>query len=169
MDLLVARRELQRHLRFVQRFFEFVLRRERAGQAVMAAGEIGHEHERVLEFLVRLVEQAGRPQRVGVNRDHVGAARLLLLEGVGFFLRFDELAEAECRLDDADSGLHGKALRLGADGLAERLERLAIPRFLEQQRAELELEVRVVDVAPVHTGHQRRDDDRRYQRHARTE
>jgi hypothetical protein len=37
------------------------LRRERAGQAVMAAREIGYERERVLEFLVRLIEKARRP------------------------------------------------------------------------------------------------------------
>ena len=69
MDLFVARRQLERELRFVERFVELVLRRERARQAVMAARQVRHQRQRVLEFLVRLVEQPGRPQRVGVNRE----------------------------------------------------------------------------------------------------
>jgi hypothetical protein len=104
-----------------------------------------------------------------VNREHVGARRSLGPERGGFLLRLDELAKPERRLDDADTGLHREALGIGTDGLAKRLERLAVTCFFEQQRAELELQVRVVDVAPMNPGDKRRDYDCRYERQARTE
>ena len=48
-------------------------------------------------------------------------------------------------------------LESGADRLAERFERLAVPRLLEQQRRQLELEAGVVDVAPLHARNPPRD------------
>ena len=117
----------------------------------MAARQVGHQRQRVVELLVRLVEQARRPQRVGVDREHVGAARLLLLERGGFALRLDELPQPQRRFDDANARLDGDVLGFGVDGLAEGLERLAVARLFEEQRAELELEIGVVNVrAPLH-------------------
>jgi hypothetical protein len=84
-------------------------------------------------------------------------------------LRLDELAEPQRRLHDANARLDGNTLGLGADRLAEGLERFAIPRFFEEEGAELELEIRVFDVvAPLHTRDERRDHGRRNQRQART-
>ena len=169
MHLVVARRQLERRLRLVQRFVELVLRRQRARQAVVAARQIRRQRQRVAELLVRLVEQARRPQRVGVHREHFGVARRLLLQRGGFALRLDELAEPQRRLDHADARLDGDGLESALDRLAKGLERLAVAGLFEQQRAELELQTGVVDVVrPCTPATSAAHDDRGHQRQARS-
>ncbi len=146
MELAVAGRELERGLRFVQRVVELRLRGERPRQPVTGARRFGGERQRVAPAAFGLVEESGRPDRVGVGRQRLGVPRRRGLQRSGFALRFLELSNPQGGADEADARAqrHSAVFRGGC--LAIGLERLAVPRLVEEQFGELELHLRVVDI-----------------------
>ena len=78
-----------------------------------------------------------------MNGHRFGIARGVGLEAGGFLLRLLELAHEQRRSHDADAGAHLQGRIVGLRGTPERGARLVEPRFLEEQRSELELQLGV--------------------------
>ena len=169
MRLFIAGSQLECHLRFVQRFVEPVLGGQRAGQAVVAARQVRHQGEGILEFFVGLVEEAGRPLRVSVKGQDLGTHWRLLLEDFRFFLGLEELTQPQGRLHHAHPRLQGQRLAIGIDRQAERRERFPVSRLFEEQRPQLKLEGGIVPRrTPLDTRSQRREHGHHHQRLARS-
>ena len=144
MELAVAGRGAQRRLHLVQGLFEARARGQRLGQAVAAARHVGRDRQRVAELAFRFVEQAGRPQGVGVHGDGLGVLGRVVAQRGGFLLRLLEFADQERGLHHADPRPQAQRRILGVGREAKRRAGLVEARLLVEQRGQLVLQLGVV-------------------------
>ena len=97
MDLEIARGEPERRLRLGERFIEVSARGERFCHPVMPACQIRHPRQRVAILSFRVLEPARGPERVAVERQHLGTAGIGLGQTLRLAARQVELGDAQRR------------------------------------------------------------------------
>ena len=112
----------------------WLARHQRPRHAVMSPRELRRERQRVAILLFGLLEQPGGPQRVAVEREHLGTARRRLHQRLGLRAREHELRDAQRRLITPGRGPDATVGGvLGDDRQPVGVERLRILALLEEQ------------------------------------
>ena len=165
MDFEIARSQPERRLRLAHRFGQSAPRGEGFRHAMVPSRQIGYAGERVPVFPFRILEQPGRPQRVAVQRHHIGSTWIALREALGFMPGKIEFGNAQRRRDHTDACRPDAGRRRRLEGVLVRVQRLTVTAFGIQQVAKLQLDFgclrrRCGIGANDQTGS--RDDDRRH-------
>ena len=107
---------------------------------MVAARQRRRHTQRVVILRLRLLEQAGRPERIPVEGHRVRRFGIRLVELLGLVAREDEFGHAQRRRDYPHAW---PADRIGGgdlQGVAVRGERVEVLPFGEQQIAKLQLD-----------------------------
>ncbi len=105
VELGVPRVLVEGRLGRVERLVQLVPRSEAAGQAVERAPVVALNRKRFLELLLRILEQANSPQRVGVVRQRLGILGRAPRQQLAVRISVREIAQAQRSLDGAGQRL----------------------------------------------------------------
>jgi len=137
VQLEIARRQADRRLRFVHGFVQPAPRRKGPRHAVVAAREVGSGFQRQAILIFRLLEEAGRPERIAEQGGRLGIGRRDLDELQRLGARDVEFGHPQRRLHDA--GSRGAPVR--RDGGLQRplkgLERILVPSIRQELTTQL--------------------------------